>query len=57
MSWQPSVARPVPLGVPPSGNSTGSAITDAAAGFASGTSTTEILSCGGWQSGKAAFGL
>ena len=59
-SWQPlvslvGVGKP---GLPPSGNSTGSATTRAffIFFFASGTFTTLMKSCGGWQSGKSALG-
>ena len=40
-----------PPGLPPSGKSTGVAASFARAGFFTGIFTTEILSCGGWQSG------
>ena len=46
MSWQPVVARSVPVvpSLPPSGNSTGSATTRALAGLRFGIETIEILS-------------
>ncbi len=56
MSWQPLVELEVssgigPPGLPPSGKRTGVAASFARAGFFTGIFTTEILSCGGWQSG------
>src|SRR5689334_557690 len=58
MSWQPLVAEVWPgmPGKPPSGNRTGVATTLAFSGCRSGTSMIEILSWGGWQSGKLALG-
>src|SRR5262245_46044089 len=53
MSWQPWVRDLAQ----PAGQRTGSLTTDAEAGSSSGTFTTEILSCGGWQFGNAALGL
>ncbi len=57
MSWQPLVVlEPLPPGLPPSGKSTGVPTREASLGAPSGTLTTPILSCGGWQSGNAALG-
>src|SRR5512139_2657109 len=57
MSWQPLVVlEPLPPGLPPSGKSTGVPTRAASWGADTGTFTTLMLSCGGWQSGKAAFG-
>src|SRR5690606_27673028 len=61
-SWQPVVSeRSVPSGfsppgLPPSGNTTGVAMTFASSGESTGTSTIEILSCGGWQCGRSGAG-
>ncbi len=41
---------------PSPGNSTGKLTTAAFSGALRGTLMTEMPSCGGWQSGKAAFG-
>ncbi|CPU64644.1 Uncharacterised protein [Mycobacteroides abscessus] len=49
--------EPLPPGLPPSGKRTGVETSSAAAGSSSGICTTEMRSCGGWQSGNAAFGL
>ncbi len=60
MSWQPVVLETPGLvgapGFPPSGKSTGKATTAALVGAFFGTLTTEMPSCGGWQSGKASLG-
>src|SRR5688572_9589243 len=58
MSWQPVVEEVWPgmPGKPPSGNSTGVDTTRACSGAPSGTSITEILSCGGRQSGVRVLG-
>lgn len=60
MSWQPVVLETPglvgPPGLPPSGNRIGKETTAACVGAFLGTFTTEMPSCGGWQSGKASFG-